>query len=81
MKLIDQIKKLSSASRGGRVRIADVKRETGASDADLLNLQNAGAIVLFRLDDPSEITDEDKRAAINLGNGIVRHILYVNSFS
>lgn len=78
MKLIDQIK--SMPTKSGRIKIADVKAKTGASDEELLELQAVGAIVLYRLDNPFEITAADKKAAINLGPGIDRHILYVNSF-
>lgn len=60
----------------GRTMIADLfPIPDPAATSALIALQNEGVLVLQRLDDPAEMTDADKRAAIDLGNGIKRHII------
>lgn len=53
------------------------KRLTGVSkeelDACLLEMDESGDVVLFRIDDPKELTTEVKAGAIQLNGGIQRH--------
>jgi hypothetical protein len=63
-----------------RVRLADVRRRLRSmsraeQDAALIEAQLAGAIVLYRIDDPMDITAADEAAAVSVA-GQPRHILY-----
>jgi hypothetical protein len=57
-----------------RARLRDVSRDR--LDRALVDLQNAGSLVLYRIDDPMDIKPEDERAALQI-NGNPRHILYL----
>jgi hypothetical protein len=57
-----------------RERLADVPREQ--LDRQLFSLQEAGALVLYRIDDPTDIDSEDERASVRVA-GFPRHILYL----
>jgi hypothetical protein len=59
-----------------RNRLSEVPRD--AVDRALLEMQRSGALVLYPLDDPREISDDDRRAAIDL-LGNPRHILYMEA--
>lgn len=61
-----------------RKRLPDMSRE--GLDHALLDLQSEGKLALYALDDPSEITDEDEAAALDLGLDR-RHILYMGEGS
>ena len=66
-----------------RVRLSDLRGllggvERSALDAALLKMQQAARLVLFRLDNQREITDEDRQAALLLG-GEPRHVLRMES--
>ena len=52
--------------------LADVSRD--ALDRELLNMQQSSKLVLYRLDNQREITDDDREAAIPIG-GEPRHVL------
>ncbi|HSC85921.1 MAG TPA: hypothetical protein VLC09_01570 [Polyangiaceae bacterium] len=65
---------------GQRIRIADVRgrlAELGRDelDAALLALQRAEKIIIYPLDNPSEITAADKGAALLIA-GVPHHIVY-----
>ncbi|HKP64398.1 MAG TPA: hypothetical protein VJV78_46995 [Polyangiales bacterium] len=57
-----------------RDRLADVPR--ARLDGELVRLQDAGALVLYRIDDPTDIAAEDERAALHVA-GAPHHILYL----
>ena len=57
-----------------RERLADVPRER--LDRELVRLQDANALVLYRIDDPTDIAPEDERAALRVA-GAPHHILYL----
>lgn len=57
-----------------RARMPDVARER--LDHELVELQNSGALVLYRIDDPTDIQPADERAALLIA-GAPRHILYL----
>jgi hypothetical protein len=57
-----------------RDRLPDVPRER--LDRELIQLQDAGALVLYRIDDPTDIKAEDQRAALQVA-GAPHHILYL----
>jgi hypothetical protein len=57
-----------------RDRLPDVPRER--LDRELIQLQDAGALVLYRIDDPTDIKLEDERAALHVA-GAPHHILYL----
>lgn len=64
-----------------RVRIADLARAMPHVPLKQLHntlvlLQSTDKIVLYRIDDPSDITPADEAAAMNIA-GFPRHILYV----
>ena len=62
-----------------RVRLSELRRRLAGVprqllDAVLLKMQQASALVLFRLDNQREITDEDREAALLIA-GEPRHVL------
>ncbi|HKU39281.1 MAG TPA: hypothetical protein VJR89_14065 [Polyangiales bacterium] len=57
-----------------RARLPDVPKDK--LDRELVELQNAGSLVLYRIDDPTDIQPEDERAALHVA-GAPRHILYL----
>jgi hypothetical protein len=57
-----------------RERLADVPRPD--LDVTLLEMQRAGRLVLYPIDDPLDITPADESAALRIG-GNPRHILYL----
>ena len=64
-----------------RVRLADLARELPGwtreqRDATLLRMEQKNLLTLFQLDDPNEIRDADRGAAIDL-LGSKRHICYL----
>lgn len=58
---------------GQRVRLADLPR---GHDEELKQLSREGRAALYRLDDPREITERDRKAAIRIG-GEDTHIVYL----
>ena len=65
-----------------RVRIAQVRSELPhvprpALDQTLYDMQRAGAMVLYPLDDPQEIQPADEREALVIA-GTPHHVLYLN---
>lgn len=71
---------LSKQPKGRRVFIADVLEGVDADKAEvgaaLIELQKQGKLVLYRLDNPQEITPRIERSAIQVA-GNPRHIFYV----
>lgn len=66
-----------------RVRLADLHRALPEISQQVLNdavlaLQDAQRLTLYPLDDPSDITAEDRQAAI-LVAGYAHHILYLDA--
>jgi hypothetical protein len=65
-----------------RVRLKDVRARVGASrdslDRTLLSMQRSGRIVLYKLDNPAEISAEDEAAALFIA-GEPRHIVYLEA--
>ena len=59
-----------------RRRLGDVRRE--ALDHALLELQERERIVLYRLDNPAELTPADEQAALLIA-GNPRHVVYLES--
>lgn len=57
-----------------RDHLPDVPR--ARLDGELVRLQDAGALVLYRIDDPTDIAAEDERAALHVA-GAPHHILYL----
>lgn len=57
-----------------RARLSGVPREQ--LDRELLELQRSGALVLYRIDDPMDVTKDDEKASLQVA-GYPRHILYL----
>jgi len=72
-----------SANRAGvRVRLADIRRVLSDTprekvDSELMKLEKSQQIIIYPLDDPSEINEEDRAAALNNSTGSPRHIVYI----
>jgi hypothetical protein len=63
------------------VRLAQLRQRLAAIprprlDALLLQLQTEGKLVLYPLDNPQEISPEDRQAALEVA-GFERHIVYL----
>jgi hypothetical protein len=74
--------RLSGNKTGVRVRLADLRRALAHEsrervDSELMELEKAGEIIIYPLDDPKEITDDDRAAALNNSAGSPRHIVYI----
>jgi hypothetical protein len=83
--LKDRVRETCRAITGGaegvRIRLADVRsRLTDVAPEEmnsiLLQMEREGAISLYRLDNPEEITEADKAAALVTVGGTENHILY-----
>jgi hypothetical protein len=66
---------------GHRVRLSDLRHalsdvSRGDVDRTLLDLQRQEKLVLYRIDDPTDIRPEDERAALMVA-GNPRHIVYL----
>lgn len=59
-----------------RARLDDVPR--AQLDRELMELQRKGSLVLYRIDDPTDVTKDDELAALQVA-GFPRHILYLES--
>jgi hypothetical protein len=65
-----------------RVRLSDLRQELSdvprtSLDKTLLEMQQSGVAVFFRLDDPQERLSADERDALNIA-GTPHHVLYLN---
>ena len=72
---------LSGGQWETRVRLAHLRERLAAyarqdQDTALLQMQAAGRLVLYRLDDPQDTFDADRTAALYLGND-ARHLIYM----
>jgi hypothetical protein len=72
---------LSGGQWETRVRLAHLRERLAAyaredQDAALLQMQAAGRLVLYRLDDPQDTFDADRAAALYLGSD-ARHLVYM----
>lgn len=72
---------ITGGAEGVRIRLADVRTrmtnvETEQLNAMLLQMEREGSISLYRLDNPEEITEADKAAALVTVGGTENHILY-----
>lgn len=65
-----------------RVRLSDLRRKLSTSreslDHLLVAMQEAGRLVLYRMDNTAEITPEDERAALSIA-GQPRHLVYLEA--
>jgi hypothetical protein len=80
-RLLDALLALGGGRCHERVRLCALRAAApevprGAVDAALRALQDRGALVLYRLDDPQEIAAADEEAALDI-IGHKRHIAYL----
>lgn len=80
--LLEACQKLSRDQPNVRIRLKDLRplvsqHPRTAVDAVLADLQQQGRLQLWRLDDPSEMTDLDREAAIKSEIGTEQHIIYL----
>lgn len=65
-----------------RVRLSELRRKLSTSretlDHLLLAMQTEGRLVLYKMDNPAEITPEDERAALSIA-GQPRHLVYLEA--
>jgi len=65
-----------------RVRLSDLRRKLSTSreklDDLLLAMQTEGRLVLYKMDNPAEITPEDEKAALSIA-GQPRHLVYLEA--
>ena len=76
---------LSGGNYARRVRIADIANKLqniplDQLHKDLLRMQGERKLALYTLDDPMQITERDRSAAIDIGEN-KRHIVYMENFS
>ena len=73
---------LGGGQTGKRIRLADLRAQLSASreslDELLQSLQKAGRLVLFKMDNPAEITPDDEKAALHIA-GYPRHLVYLEA--
>lgn len=74
-------RRLTGGRQNVRIRIAELREQLAdlpRSDVDsvLLEMQREGALSLWRLDNPQEVTDADRQAALVTAGGAENHILY-----
>jgi hypothetical protein len=72
----------SGSRSSGAARLGDLKRLLGDPPQDefaaaLLSLQDLGHVVLYRNDNPQDITPEDQAATIYVGGSAPRHLVYL----
>lgn len=73
---------LENMPKGERIRIKDLRAQIDSSHSHgnvteaLWRLANEGKLSMYRLDDPREITQKDRDAAVRTGSGEEKHILY-----
>ncbi len=73
---------LGGGTTGKRIRLAALRDKVPARreslDSLLQAMQQAGQLVLFKLDNPAEITPEDEQAALVI-SGYPRHLVYLEA--
>jgi hypothetical protein len=72
---------LGNGREGVRIRLADLRSHLNGFGKDevtraLWELSERGELALYRLDDPREITEADREAAVRTSTGEEKHILY-----
>lgn len=71
---------LTGGQTGKRIRLADLRNKVPASrevlDNLLQSMQQAGRVVLYKMDNPAEVTPEDEQAALLIA-GNPRHLVYL----
>lgn len=78
----EQLLALGGGETNTRIRIADLRNAFagGLDDAELnaalWRMMQSGKLSVYRLDDPREITAEDKKAALRTSTGEEKHIIY-----
>lgn len=77
------VKELAGGAAKRRVRLAELRARLGevprsTLDTSLLELQDAGRLVLYPLDNPVELTPADRQAALLVGQN-PRHVIYLES--
>jgi len=77
----EECRAITGGAEGVRIRLSDVRTrmtnvEAEQLNAMLLQMEREGSISLYRLDNPEEITDADKAAALVTVGGTENHILY-----
>ncbi|MGC1272816.1 MAG: hypothetical protein WBC44_03850 [Planctomycetaceae bacterium] len=71
---------LANGRDNTRIRIADLRDRIGVErnvlDATLLDMERSGELSLYELNDPREIQDSDRDAALQTSSGNPRHVVY-----
>jgi hypothetical protein len=71
---------LTYGEKRRRVRLADLRTQVGVSrpvlDATLLAMQKDGLLVLYKLDNPAEISEADRESALYIADE-PRHVVYL----
>lgn len=86
-KLIENAyRRITHGHENTRVRLAELRREIPGIDRDeldraLIEMADQGAIALYPLENPLEVGDDDRTAALYVPSGHVRHILYLGGRS
>lgn len=80
-KVLNAYKRLSKGEWDVNVRLADMRNllsdmERKDFDELLLKMQQDGALVLYKMENPTDISNKDKDAAIYIGDN-PRHIVYM----
>jgi hypothetical protein len=73
---------LARGATKARVRLTDLRKRVGAPraqlDAALTSMQRTGQLVLFRIENPAELTAADESAALYIA-GNPRHLVYLEA--
>ncbi len=73
---------LANGKTKERIRLKDLRRRLDLGrevlDEALLRMQQSGGLVLMRLDNPAELTQEDESAALQIA-GNPRHLVYLEA--
>lgn len=82
----DAYRRITHNQENIRVRLADLRREIPAIDRDeldraLIDMADKGRVALYPLENPLEIGDDDRTAALYVPSGHVRHIVYLGERS
>jgi hypothetical protein len=72
---------IANGREGVRVRLADLRPRLGTVpretlDQKLLEMEQHGKLSLYRLDNPQEISAEDRAAVLHTAAGSERHLVY-----
>lgn len=79
-------RRITHGHENTRVRLAELRREIPGIDRDeldraLIEMADKGEVALYPLENPLEIGDDDRTAALYVPSGHVRHILYLGGRS